>query len=334
MHNTGKFVLRLSVVILVLLFISACQPQQQIKKSDSKSDSSVRLYVDAVSLASAEPNQAVFKLNEAITQNPRFAMAYSLLGSIYYQQNKFPESAQAYKKAVEINPWSYEDYRDLGRVYRSMEDFNSAAKAFSKACQLDPQSSESYCAAADSYYKLGDYEAALQYGQSAKGLAPNDSEIEKLLGDIYAARQDNDLAIESYKKAIELSGSDPNLKVSLAVAFLRAEQYDSARQLLEAVAAAQPDNAEVWRHLGFTYLKLNKVDISIEDYSKAVQLAPNDWRGQKGLGVAQMMKYQQLTKQDDPNADSLKTEAMKHWSKSLDLNPAQDKLLKLYRRYK
>ncbi|MGA2914509.1 MAG: tetratricopeptide repeat protein [Sedimentisphaerales bacterium] len=327
MPDTRKFILRLSIVIIVLVFIAGCEPAK-------KKDNSVRLYVDAVSLAgSNEPNQAIDKLRQAINTNPRFAMAYSLLGSIYFQQNKLYESSQAYQRATQINPWSYEDFRDLGRVYRMMEDFNSAARAYAKACQLDPQSSESLCAAADSYYKLGDYESALQYGQSARGLAPSDSEVEKLLGDIYTARQDNDLAVESYKRAIELKNDDPNLKISLSVVYLRAEQYDSAKQLLESVALVEPLNAEVWRHLGFVYLKLNETDLSIGNYLRAVALAPDDWRGHKGLGVAYMMKYKALKDIEDPNAADFRTRALSHWSRSLDLNPAQDKLLKLYRKY-
>ena len=129
-------VLRLSIVIGVLVFISGCA--ESAKKKDS-----VSLYVDAVSLVeSNEPNQAVEKLKQAVEKNPEFAMAYSLLGKIYLQQNKLPESAQAYQKAAELNPWSFEDFRALGRVYQLMCDFPSAAVAYTRACELDAQSCE------------------------------------------------------------------------------------------------------------------------------------------------------------------------------------------------
>lgn len=330
MPDTVKLILRLNIIIAVLVFVSGCA-------ESAKKDNSVGLYVDALALVgSNEPNQAVEKLKQAVKKNPNFAMAYSLLGNIYLQQNNLPESAQAYQKATDLNPWSYEDFRDLGRVYQLMENFDSAAKAYAKACELDPQSSEVWCGAANSYYQLGDYESALQFGQSARNVAPADSETQKLLGDIYTARQDNELAIESYKRAIELKGNDPNLMLQLAVVYLRAERFDSAKELLESVAAVVPSSAEVWRHLGFTYLKLGETDLSIVKYLKAVQIASDDWRGHKGLGVAYMMKYKVLKSLNDANDSSaadFRTRALRHWSRSLDLNPAQDKLLKLYRKY-
>lgn len=322
-----QLVLRLAVISAVLIFIAGCG-------ESAKKTSPVSLYVDAVSLAgSNEPNRAIDKLNLAVKEKPDFAIAYSLLGSIYLRQNDLPQSVQAYQRATEINPWSYEDFRDLGKVYNLMNDFNSSAKAFTKACELDPQSSEVLCEAADSYYKLGDYEMALKYGQSAKELAPSDSEIQKLLGDIYTARQDNELAIESYKRALELKAGDPNVQLQLAVVYLRAGQYEPAKQLLESVAAVQSSNAEVWRHLGFVYLKLNEVDAALARYFRAVQLAPDDWRGRKGLGVAYMMKYRDLRNANDVNAPDFRTKALANWRRSLDLNPSQDNLLKLYRKY-
>ena len=174
-------ILRVSVVFAVLVFVSGCA-------ESAKKKNSVSLYVDAVMLAgSNEPNQAVEKLKQAVEKNPDFAIAYSLLGNIYLQQNNLPESAQAYQKATELNPWSFEDFRALGRVYRLMSDFASAAKAYAKACDLDPQNCESQYGAAEAYYELGDYETALNYGKTARGLAPKNSDTEKLLGDIYSA---------------------------------------------------------------------------------------------------------------------------------------------------
>jgi Flp pilus assembly protein TadD len=120
---------------------------------------------------------------------------------------------------------------------------------------------------------------------------------------------------------------------SLAVAYLQSEKFDSAKQILQAVIVLQPGNAEAWRYLGFVCLKLREVDMATTDYEKAVQLSPDDWRAHKGLGVAYMMKYQTLKSFDNPEADNYKNQALIHWGKSLDLNPAQNNLLKLYRKY-
>ena len=320
-------VLRLSLIIGVIVFISGCG-------ESAKKRNSVSLYVDAVALVeSNEPNRAVEKLEQAVEKSPDFAMAYSLLGKIYLQQNKLPESTQAYQKAVELNPWSFEDFRALGRVYQLMCDFPSAAVAYTRACELDAQSCEVQYGAAEAYYKLGDYESALAYGKAAKGLAPKDSETERLIGDICSACSDNEMAIEAYRRSLELKGSNPKAMLALAVAYLRTDQYDSAKQLLGSIVAAEPNNAEAWRHLGFVYLKQREMDTAVQKYLKAIEINPDDWRAHKGLGVAYMMKYGVLKSLEDSQAPDYRNLALRHWSRSLDLNPAQDKLLKLYRKY-
>ena len=280
-----------------------------------------------------DPNLAIDKLQLAVTKNPDFALAWSLMGNLYLRLDKYPQGVQAYQKATDINPWSFEDFRGLGRAYNLMDDYTASAKAYAKACQLDPQSTEVWCGAAGSYYKLGDYESALKYGQSAQELDPSDSEVAKLLGDIYTARKDNEMAIDSYKKALQLNGNDPNVMFSLSVAYLQTEKFAAAKQVLQAVVALQPRNAEAWRYLGFVCLKLREVDMATTNYLRVVQINPDDWRAHKGLGVAYMMKYQTLKSFNNPDAENYKKEALIHWSKSLDLNPAQDKLLKLYRKY-
>lgn len=328
-------ILKLIVVVIVLTSVSSCNESVKTKKSVKvKKDDSVNLYVDAVILDDAnKQEEAIQKLQKAIEVNPEFALAYSLLGGIYLKQNNLPESVQSYEKATTLNQWSYEDFRDLGKVYRLMNNYASAAGAYAKASELDPQSSDARFGAADAYYNLQNYEKALEFGKAAKDLAPTNSEIEKLLSEIYTAMQDNELAIDSCKRVLELKGADSATMLTMALCQLRSEHYEDAQTTLNSLIAADPNNADALRHLGFTCLKLRKIDTSIEKYQAAAKVNPNDWRSYKGLGVAYMMKYRMFSSLEDPQAVEFRKKALDSWSKSLDLNPTQDKLLKLYRKY-
>ena len=85
---------RLTVALAMFIFVSGCA--ESAKKRDP-----VGLYVDAVILADANStDKAIESLKQAVKKDPDFAIAYSLLGEIYLQQNKLPESAQAYQKAT------------------------------------------------------------------------------------------------------------------------------------------------------------------------------------------------------------------------------------------
>ena len=315
-----QFILRSSFVagVLVSVFLlTGCSNNQK----------AVNLYVDAVMLNDmAETNQAVTKLNEATAANPKFSIAYSLLGQIYQQMNDYQKSAMAYEKATAINSWSYRDYMNLGNVYQAMKKFTAAVKAYVRATQIKPDAAPAHLGAAESYYELKDYKNALKYGSRARQLSPNDAQVLQVLGDIYGAQKDYEQAIAAYKRALELNSNQPKVMASLAQAYLRAGQFDAASELLTSVVATEPSST-AYQHLGYAMLKLKKLDDAIANYRKATELSPNDAAAYKGLGVALMVAANQN------NDEKLKAEAIQQWQKSLELQSDQPKLRELLRKY-
>ncbi|MDO8302420.1 MAG: tetratricopeptide repeat protein [Sedimentisphaerales bacterium] len=305
------------VLVFTALFSAGCSDNQK----------AVNLYVDAVMLNDmAETNQAVAKLNEATSANPKFSIAYSLLGQIYQQMNDNSKSANAYEKAIAINKWSYRDYLNLGKVYLAMQKFNSAVKAYVRATEIKPDAAPAHLGAAESYYELKDYKNALKYGKRASQLDPNQAQIMQVLGTIYDAQKDYEQAIASYKRAIELNSNQPKVMNLLAQAYLRAGQFEPAYELLGSVVAVEPTSA-AYQHLGYAAMKLKKFDEAIANYRKSAELAPNDAAAYKGLGVAIMVAATQN------NDETLKIEAIAQWQKSLELESDQPKLRALLRKY-
>jgi tetratricopeptide (TPR) repeat protein len=306
-----------SVFICTVLFSAGCSNNQK----------AVNLYVDAVMLNDmAETTQAVGKLNEATTANPKFSIAYSLLGQIYQQMNDYPKSSNAYEKATSINKWSYRDYLNLGKVYQAMKKFNFAVKAYVRATEIKPNAAPAHLGAAESYYELKDYKNALKYGKRASQLDPNQSQVMQVLGNIYDAQKDYEQAIASYKRALELDSGQPKVMAALAQAYLRGGQFEPAYELLASVVALEPTSA-AYQHFGYAAMKLKKNDEAIANYRKSAELAPNDAAAYKGLGVALMVAANQN------NDENLKTEAIAQWQKSLELQSDQPKLRELLRKY-
>jgi tetratricopeptide (TPR) repeat protein len=311
---------------------------------------------------------AVEKLNSAVQLNKRFSLAYSLLGEIYQEMEDYEKSAASYENAARLNPWSFKDYFNLGRVYQIMEKFTQAIKAYATACELKPDHLEAHVGAAKSYYEIGDYDSALVYGERAGQIDPNISEIQKILGDIYESRKDHNRAIRkdhnraicSYKRALEVDSKNPEIMVSLAVAYLRANRDKSAKELLTSVIQIQPDNNTAYQYLGYCYLRLNAQAIAsykstletdssntelltslkedadkalgeaIESYNRAIEINDKDWEAYRGLGVAYAIM---ATNNKD---ETLKAEAVRQWRLSLDIKPDQrnrERLLKLIRAY-
>ncbi len=340
-------VIRCWCISAVILFCFGCAQENQ----------AVKLYVDALSHRELNENkQAVEKLNASVQANQRFSLAYSLLGEIYQQANNYDESAAAYEKAAQLNPWSFSDYFNLGRVYQVMRKFTQAVKAYARACELEPSHLEAHKNTAKCYYEIKDYDNALVYGQRAVEIDPNVSGIQKLLGNIYGSQKDYSQAIAAYKRALEIDSNNPDVMTSLAVAYLKSNRNEPAKELLRSVVQIQPDNNKAYQYLGYCYLQLyykvnqsykvagesgeNTVELetqltdfmssSILSYQQAIMIDENDWEAYRGLGVAYILE---AIKSKD---SELKAKAVEQWRLSLKIKPDQDrreKLLKLIKQY-
>jgi superkiller protein 3 len=313
--------LRITIISLALLFFAGCQSRQQ----------AVELYVDAVMLKELNENEkAVQKLDKAITIDKHFSLAHSLLGEIYEQMKDYPKAAASYQNATQLNPWSFKDYFSLGRVYQTMKEFTLAVNAYRRAAQLKPDHLEANLNTAKCLYQINDYNEALVYGKKAEQINPDIGELQQLLGNIYDSQKDYEQSVRSYKRALEINGNDPAVMMSLAIAYLRTNRNEPAKELLKTVTRLQPANSSAWQYLGYCFLRLDDLNQAIVNYRKAIEINSRDWEAYRGLGVAYM-----LTALNDDDA-GLKTQAIELWRQSLNIKPDQpkrDRLVKLIEKY-
>ncbi|MBN2456793.1 MAG: tetratricopeptide repeat protein [Sedimentisphaerales bacterium] len=315
----------------------------------------VELYVNAVMHRELDENEkAIEKLNSAVKANKRFSLAYSLLGEIYEQMSQYESSASSYKKATELNPWSFKDYFNLGQVYQIMQQFALAVRAYNRACELKPEHLQAHINAARCFYEIEDYNNALQYSKKAQEIDPDTSEVQRLLGDIYESRKDYSQAIIYYKRALEIDSNNPDLMTSLAVAYLKTDRIKAAKELLNSAIKLHGDNGTAYQYLGYCYLSLRDKAINadegqskdpktaallladtymnkaIENYNKALEINAQDWQALKGLGVAYMLKSL------ENNDQTLRQKAIQNWRLSLDVKPDQrnrERLVRLIEKY-
>jgi len=349
-----RFIICIFITSLALLLLAGCANDQR----------AVELYVDAMMHNElGENEQAVEKLNTAVGMNRRFSPAYSLLGEVYEKLKEYDKSAASYEKATKLNPWSFKDYFNLGRIYQIMKRFAEAIKAYENAIRINPEYRDTYINTAQSYYELKDYDNALMSASQAEQLDPDSSEIQKILGDIYESRKDHEQAVTSYKRALEIDSNDVDIMTSLAVTYLRAGRSEAAEELLNLVIQINPYDNNAYKHLGYCYLQLRQpfaeeykvlqqtskdpaamallegkmnrlLDKSLMGYESAIGINDEDWDAHRGLGVALLLKA--INAKEQMEKDSLKTEAVEHWHRSLDIKPDQpsrEKLLKYIRMY-
>ena len=81
-------------------------------------------------------NDAIESLKNAISLDEKNSTAYSLLGSIYNEQNS-PDCVSYYKKSIEINDKSFLAYRGLGNYFLKVQNYSEAEKYYSHALEIN-----------------------------------------------------------------------------------------------------------------------------------------------------------------------------------------------------
>jgi tetratricopeptide (TPR) repeat protein len=278
------------------------------------------LYLDAVALRELGQNElAVSKLNAVVAADPGFALAYAELGKAYQALGDREKALTAFEQAAKLAPWSVEDYLNLAKIRASLGKYLQAAEAFARAAELDPKSFEALKGAAECYLRAGESTKSLTYCELAEKTGERPRESLSLLARAYEAQRDYEQAIGVYRRLLTLAGDDPNVLLPLGVAYMKAGQYDRARQVLVSVSQRRPENGAVFRDLGYCLLKLGDIDQAMQMYQKSVDLDANDWEAHRGLGVVLMLKARQS---DDAR---LQAEAVRHWRRSLIIKPDQPK---------
>lgn len=84
-----------------------------------------------------DTKQAIETLKQAIKLDEKNSVAYSLIGSIYNEQNS-PDCVDNYRKSLDINGNSFLAYRGLGNYYLKSQDFNKSEKYYSNAIDINP----------------------------------------------------------------------------------------------------------------------------------------------------------------------------------------------------
>jgi tetratricopeptide (TPR) repeat protein len=175
----------------------------------------------------------------------------------------------------------------LAELLISHGDFADAVEDFRAAADLDPNHQESQFNLALAQFRAGRLDDALASTNRCKELGDS-AEIEDLLGDIQEARGDNLAAVKSYQAAVALAPSEEKYGLSLAVEFVRHENYDAAKVVLKHAEELQPKSWRIPVVQGMVEYFAGTDEEATRYLLRAADLAPDPGSALKYLGDIQV----------------------------------------------
>jgi tetratricopeptide (TPR) repeat protein/predicted Ser/Thr protein kinase len=196
--------------------------------------------------------------NEALKQDPRFALAYAGVA----------DASLALWNVRKESEWAQ---RALGAAHRAQ--------------QLNDNLPEVHFALGTAYANTGRTAEAIAEVKRALELAPNSDEGYRRLGGAYVVAGRQAEAIDAYTRAIEVNPYYWYNYNQLGAAYLQVGRNDKAMEAFRRVIDMDPDNPSGHLNLGVTYYRQGKWSECIPAFQKAVELQPS-FRGFSNLGVS------------------------------------------------
>ena len=208
-------------------------------------------------------NKGVEYFQQAISKDPRYALAYDGLADSYISlavygfsppQEAYPRAKEAALKSLEIDVTLAEAHASLARIKAEYDwDWSGAESEFQRAIELNPNYPTAYQMYGLILSTMGRPEEAIAIYKRGLGLDPLSPIINAALGEAFYYTRQYDQAIEQLQKTLEL---DPNLhpaRAFLADAYLHKSMNKEAIEELETHLVIAEGRVWALAELGYVY---------------------------------------------------------------------------------
>ncbi len=210
-----------------------------------------------------------------LDEYPYDVNAWTQLGSLYLDLNRFQEAANAleFAEAASSTP-DLAVCVDLGHTYGRLSEYEKAVDVYLQAFEILSNGEDSNVGQSDiagciaeSYEHLGNLEQALVWYRKTLEINPEDDRA--CIGIAFCLAQQNQSAeaMHYYEKALELNPENKDIWIGIAELLVGIEQYDAAivayKQALEGNA---DPNEDIWFALACLYFQLGDFSQALDIY--------------------------------------------------------------------
>lgn len=267
--------LQASIKLSQKQFAPAAKLAGEALENDPKS--AVALTVLGASyIAQKQPDQGIAAIESQLNKTPDWAEGYEILGKVAQQTGRLPVATEAFNHALTINPGLSTASIGLADTYFLAQQFDLAQQQYLKAAaRQDPTRSYALFRLGQIAERKGDYTGAKTSYESALDADPENVVAKNNLAWVYAEHGGNvDLALKLAEEAKEKAPNDPGIADTLGWIYVKKGSYEAAVENLKGSAAMQPNNPAYLYHLGTAYYKLGRTNDARRELEAALRI-PN-----------------------------------------------------------
>jgi tetratricopeptide (TPR) repeat protein len=148
-----------------------------------------------------------------------------------------PEAADAYRKAVELDPESTLTRYGLGYLYWKLYRYDDAERELTEVLRRAPKDPRASFTLGDLYLTKGDAQRALPFLEVARAAYPKEFDTRFALGRAFVLTGDLEKGIEELRTAVSLDATIADGHFQLGRALIKAGKSDEGKQELQKAQA-------------------------------------------------------------------------------------------------
>ncbi len=228
--------------------------------------------------ATAQWQKAEDVISRFLTARPQSPDGLYVLGYALFRQGKYPQSAVALQKSLQIKNDNADAHKILALDYYQLNQTDLAEQELRTATRLNPQLAEVHYFLGRIYYSQNRFEQARRAFERAIQLDSQYVKAYDNLGLTLDALNRADEAAETYQKAIELNERLPLPSkwpyFNLGELLMKGNRSAESIPLLEKALALDPGWTKAHVKLGKAWLQQGKLEEALKSFQTAVHLDP------------------------------------------------------------
>lgn len=215
-------------------------------------------------------------LERATDLDPDLVDAHYNLAIVYRGRQRVEAAIAAMRRVVALNPGDFEAYMRLGAWLFERGQYPESSDAYERAATLRMDSREAWLRLAQSYDAAGRAKAAV--GAYRQAIALQDFDDPALLGALFRAAlqaRDGPAAVEAARRLQKFRPGHEGFMGLGEALLLSGEARAAVEQYQKAVALA-PGSAAAEIGLASAYAQAGEVEAAVEAYLRAIQLDPGN----------------------------------------------------------
>jgi tetratricopeptide (TPR) repeat protein len=212
------------------------------------------------------------------------AKAHNGRGLAQYRLGNFKEAADAFQKAIDIDPNYADAYCNLGLALQRQGKPGDAIAACSKAIQINPKHANAHSIRGVALEDQGKVDEAITNYRKAIELDSNHANAHNNLASAFWSQGKADVALDAYRKAIELEPKNAHFRIWCAILLTTCPdpKFRDPREAVKHAKKAvelQPQDSLAWQVLGWAQYRAGDWRECIEALAQSCKLQPGGTGG-------------------------------------------------------